>query len=212
MRVCNRCGEQRELDQFVRNKNKPDGIHTVCKPCTKIYKAKYYAENKAKILEGFKQKYAENPEKYRELERQRRSENTALYNQRALEYQKRNKDKVNARHREWEGRQRLENIQYLIRNQIRRNLNNALRRNSKNCIATQQLGCSIEFFKNHLERMFKHDMRWDNRGVIWTIDHIEPLSAFDLTNADDLKQACHYTNTQPLYVVENNRKGGANRK
>ncbi len=211
MKLCKKCGEVRELAQFVRNKNKPDGLHTVCKPCTKIYKAKYYEDNKTEILQEFRERYQDNPDKYREAENQRRQSNLEAYNQKALIYQKQNKEKVNKRHREWESKQKQMNEQYRIRSFIRQNLNKAIKRDSINCIAAQHLGCSITFYKDYLLQKFKHDMTWDNYGSLWSIDHIIPLSAFDLSDGDQLEKACHYTNTQPLYVVENNKKGGANR-
>jgi hypothetical protein len=49
-------------------------------------------------------------------------------------------------------------------------------------------------------------MSWENYGK-WHIDHIKPLSLFDLEDPEQLKQACHYTNLQPLWAEENIRKG-----
>ncbi|WP_336152134.1 hypothetical protein [Acinetobacter sp. 99] len=211
MKICRKCAENRELSQFVKNRNKPDGLHTVCKPCTKIYKDKYYKENKSGILQGFRERYQENPEKYKDAENRRRKANLSAYNQRSLNYQKKNKDQVNKRHREWEALQRQQNTQFKIRASIRKHLNNALNRDSVNCIAADQLGCSIAFYKDYLSEKFKDGMNWGNRGSVWSIDHIIPLSSFDLTDIDQLKKASHYTNTQPLYIVDNNKKGGANR-
>jgi len=65
---------------------------------------------------------------------------------------------------------------------------------------------SIDFLKQYLEERFQSDMTWNNYGE-WEIDHIKPLSSFDLTDRDQLLQACHYTNLQPLWAEENARKG-----
>ena len=51
-------------------------------------------------------------------------------------------------------------------------------------------------------------MSWDNRGQFgWHIDHVIPLNKFDLTNANEFKTACHYTNLQPLWWQANLSKG-----
>ena len=47
-------------------------------------------------------------------------------------------------------------------------------------------------------------MSWDNKGRAgWHIDHIIPLSAFDLTDREQVIEACHYTNLQPSWEQDN---------
>ena len=67
-------------------------------------------------------------------------------------------------------------------------------------------GCSIDELKTHIESLFKPDMTWDNYGSYWQIDHKEPLFKFDLTNPDQLKEACNYKNLQPLSKEEHKVK------
>lgn len=58
-------------------------------------------------------------------------------------------------------------------------------------------------------------MEWGNHGIgpdKWHIDHIIPLSAFDLTDKQHAALAFYYLNLQPLWSQENIRKGGVNRK
>ena len=74
--------------------------------------------------------------------------------------------------------------------------------------AVKDLGCSIDELKIYLERNFQHGMTWDNYGPVWHIDHIKPLCQFDLTDENEIKKVCHYTNLQPLFAEDNFKKGG----
>ena len=47
--------------------------------------------------------------------------------------------------------------------------------------------------------MFLQNMRWENYGIIWEIDHKIPLSSFNLTQEKNTYEAFNYQNTQPLF-------------
>lgn len=75
----------------------------------------------------------------------------------------------------------------------------------------KNLGCTIEYLKDYLASKFTEGMTWDNYGINgWHIDHIKPLSAFNLTDPEQQKLACHYTNLQPLWAKDNLQKGAFN--
>ena len=69
----------------------------------------------------------------------------------------------------------------------------------------EYLRCTIEEFKNHLESKFKDGMTWDNHGE-WHIDHIIPLK-YGKPSLEETIKRLHWTNTQPLWAVENMSKG-----
>jgi len=80
------------------------------------------------------------------------------------------------------------------------------KQNAKKCKSTSILiGTSIKEFKQHIESQFSEGMSWDNHGE-WHIDHIRPLSSFDLTQKAEQLKAFHYTNCQPLWAKDNIRK------
>lgn len=94
-----------------------------------------------------------------------------------------------------------------IRVNLRNRLNKAIIGDFKSGSAVSDLGCSIKEFKAYLESKFKPGMTWDNWARDgWHIDHIVPLASFDLSNISQLKEACHYTNLQPLWAIDNLKK------
>ena len=77
---------------------------------------------------------------------------------------------------------------------------------------SKALSCSSFELKEHLEKQFQLGMTWDNYGRIpsikcWEIDHIRPLSSFDLTNETQFNEACYYENLQPMWIEDNRSKG-----
>ena len=96
-------------------------------------------------------------------------------------------------------------INYRLCSILRKRLNRAIKGNYKIGSAVSDLGCSIEDFKKYFESMFLEGMTWDNYGK-WHIDHIKPLSSFNLNNPDEFKTAVHYTNLQPLWAEDNLKK------
>lgn len=111
---------------------------------------------------------------------------------------------VLVRHRE----RMTTDIQYKLKHVIRSRFSSALAGNYKNGSAIESLGCTIGELKIYLENQFQEGMTWGNHGKYgWHIDHIIPLSSFDLTIKKSINKACHYTNLQPLWAKDNLQKG-----
>jgi hypothetical protein len=88
-------------------------------------------------------------------------------------------------------------IFYKLKHRLRSRLRQALKRNYKNSSFNEYLGCSINDLREHVEKLFKPGMTWDNHGK-WHLDHIIPLSFFDLSSKEEIKKACNFKNIQPL--------------
>lgn len=69
------------------------------------------------------------------------------------------------------------------------------------------LGYTREELVAHLQRQFLSGMSWDNYGQ-WHVDHIVPLSAFEIAGPLDpaLRHAWALTNLRPLWAADNMRK------
>lgn len=94
--------------------------------------------------------------------------------------------------------------QFKMRQYLRTRLNTALQGAGRKSSTLELLGCSLPELKAHLEAQFRPGMTWANWTINgWHIDHIEPLASFDLEDPQQLAQAAHYTNLQPLWAKEN---------
>ena len=67
------------------------------------------------------------------------------------------------------------------------------------------IGCDYDNLKDHLTSLFKTYMTFDNYGE-WELDHIQPISSFNLNIEAEFKACFHYTNIQPLWKSENRKK------
>lgn len=104
-------------------------------------------------------------------------------------------------------RKRLENPEHRLANNMRGRLYKALRRNSsgKSISAVKDLGCSIPKFMLYVENQFQDGMSWDNYGE-WHLDHVIPVSSFDLSYESQTKEAFNWLNYQPLWAKDNRIK------
>lgn len=64
-------------------------------------------------------------------------------------------------------------------------------------------GTTSNEFRAHIERQFTRKMTWENHGKVWHLDHIMPLSKFDLNDRNQVLIACNWQNFQPLLAREN---------
>ena len=63
----------------------------------------------------------------------------------------------------------------------------------------EYLGCSAEYFLEYLQKKMIEGMTFNNIHI----DHIKPVSRFNLQNEDEFLDCCHYTNLQPLLAQDN---------
>ena len=72
--------------------------------------------------------------------------------------------------------------------------------------STKHFGCDAQTAINHIENQFVNGMSWENYGQ-WHIDHIIPLSSAN--TIEEMEKLNHYTNLQPLWAIDNIRKGNS---
>jgi hypothetical protein len=183
MKKCAKCKNEYPLENFPKDKTHKCGHRSYCFTC-----------NRKKINEvAFKRKLKRH---------QYNKENKNLVKEYNQDYYAKNKKMFQNNYKKY----LQTNPQFKIIHNTRIRINKALKNNSKNSSTINLLGCTLDFYKQYLEQQFKPDMSWENYGKLWDIDHIKSCASFDLSLEEEQKRCFHYTNTQPLYKLDNQRK------
>jgi len=223
-KICSKCGIEKEISCFCKHKGHKHGRNSWCRECKKVADSAYYFANKEKRSKKNKCYRLKNKNKKTEYDKQYYQKNR----EKKIEYQhiycKNNKEKISARVKKYqkENRESLnlyfvkrkkEDTNFKLACNLRNRLYAVLKGKTKKGSAIGDLGCTVSDLKIYLESKFYchpttgEMMTWENYGKLWHIDHIKPLSSFDLTNREQLLEACNYTNLQPLWAEENLKKG-----
>ena len=210
-KFCKFCGCEHPLTDEWWHLRKSGNGHQ-CKIRAKHYRITHrdkIAEQKKTYCSSIKDRKREYDQNYYLKNKERRIELNASW-------MEKNKERLKEVRRTYHVTHRLErhkrvkfrrknDIQCKLAFNLRCRLKRAIKRNQKSGSAIRDLGCTLIELQQHLEIQFKIGMTWDNYGD-WHIDHIVPLSSFDLTDREQFLKACHYTNLQPLWAAENLRK------
>lgn len=180
----------------------------------KAREAKSREKHKEKRRLKAAQYRSEHPEQRKQTDQQYYQKNKDKIKQRATEYYQEHKQEINQKRKIQKHNRYKNDVQFRLQNVLRKRLNEALKADQKTGSAIKDLGCSIDQLKLYLENQFvPHPitgemMTWENWSRNgWHIDHVIPLSSFNLADREQLVRAVHYTNLQPLWAIDNLKKG-----
>jgi len=186
---CPQCNQQQSLSSFFCDKNRKDGHYIYCKTCCKLRQKQHRTKYKKQLAL---------------MEHMRNQTETRKQSKRT--YKKSKKFKIS--NKRYERNKKLTDLTYKLKANLRGRFYHAIKDNAKGGSAVRALGCSVSELKVYLESQFQPGMSWDNWSRNgWHIDHVIPLNNFNLSDSEQVKQACHYTNLQPLWAKDNLRKG-----
>jgi len=190
-KICNCCKSLLTVDNFILlNAKNSKGenykrYRGICKKCNSI-KYKEYANTHSRV-ERDARYYAKNKERIKLTKK--------------LYFEKdENKEKRKLKRKLNRNEKMLNPINRLIPN-IRSRINMAVKHKSNSTM--KLLGCDITFYRKWIEYTMTDDMNWDNYGIVWHIDHIIPISKFDLTKEENQYKAFNWQNTCALTVRDN---------
>jgi hypothetical protein len=172
------------------------------------YQRKYNAENPER-KKAWKEKYASTHENQikeaaRKASKKRREEHPEKVRESLKRYRESHPEETRKSFREWRKKAFESNNQYKIRFFLRTQLCRLAKSTSTR--KSYLTGCTPLELRTYLESLFLPGMTWGNYGE-WQIDHIKPCVLFDLSDLEQRKQCFRYTNLQPLWAIDNIKKG-----
>lgn len=196
---CGRCSETKPVEDFGKDSRNVIGLQSSCKACQKaMYNAKksdpeFVERRRVNTLRW----QAENPERH--------AANKKRWNEANPDAVKLHRDKGRDKFLQDPSNQVGQRLRTRLADAVRRQLRGHADR-GRSASAVRDLGCTLPELMRWLEAKWQPGMSWDNYGQ-WHIDHIVPLVRFDLTDPEQCKRACHYSNLQPLWASDNLSKG-----
>jgi hypothetical protein len=187
MKHCSKCNNFKSLTLFGKCTRNRDGLKSQCKDCRAISRRQRYEKNKTKVLLQKKTYYNKN--RIKEL-----AQNKAYRRSERGKEKRRKRQKI-----------RLEtDVNYRLMRNHRCRIWHALRGISKEESSKKLLGCQNQEYSDHIAKQFLPGMTFDHKDVV--IDHMIPLRSFDLSDPEERRKSCHYTNLQPLWAKDNGAK------
>jgi len=212
-KICKKCKQELTLNNFSRVGVGNDKKREVCKPCCNkadVIRNKMKAEKEGKKIRC-KRVNVSKEQKHKEML------------EASARYRKNNEGKRRQVARDWARKNReyqkkyyvdryKNNIEFSLTIKIRSRIHTAIRNSHKNANKKNRtielLGCSYTELKIYIEKMFTDGMSWDlvMNGKVH-LDHIKPCKLFDLTKEEEQKKCFNYKNLQPLWAIDNLKKG-----
>lgn len=211
IKTCVSCGQTKSISDFYQRKQgSKDGFHGQCKHCIQIKNTRWVIKKKPReekqlLFDFFKPLRKKYPRTEEQKERKRILDRSERYKASRRRYDARRRANGHKRHRSITAR-----ISLTLKSQARGYVPDK----SLSTTHEKLLGCSIQHLKSYLESHWLAGMTWDNYGrykrngpMTWHIDHIRPLHSFDLADPEEQKICFHYSNLQPLWAIDNIKKG-----
>lgn len=175
-KTCSECKEDKPIEVFTY-KSKAN----LCEPCAKEYYKNEYQKNRERHISNRALYYEKNKE--------------AILQKMATPEEK---AKRNARNKE----RRKNDPSFAISESLKVRIVEVLR-TYKSESSSYLIGCTKRELMSWLEYQFDDNMSWDNYGKYWHVDHVIPISFFDITKKEEQLVCFNWKNLRPLEKGEN---------
>jgi hypothetical protein len=193
--TCNFCNNTKQISLFIKNRK-------ICIECNNTKRRFKYENDENHRITSIKKATEFKQKKI--AEKNKKKEEELGTDNKKCKYCENIKNKLCFRNnrlkcKDCERDEPLEKLKRLIRSRIISALY------SKNKHTVEYLGCNIPEYLNWL---LKYEPKYtlENRGSEWHIDHVIPLSKFNLENEEQQLIAFNWRNTMPLSSSDNLKK------
>jgi hypothetical protein len=226
-KICLDCKEAKSLEEFPPRKNRKSGVFPYCRICT-YKRIKLYREKYPDRWRATRKKYQQSDKGKKATKKYYQTHAPAIIAQKHV-YNDQNREHINARQRDYNGREaaairvrhrlaqairRANNPMLKVRGALGARLNYLLKLvgGVKVDRIYKLIGCTPAFLRAHIEANWTEGMNWGNYGLgvgKWHVDHIIACQSgeFDLLKKEDQYRCFNWINLQPMWGVENIRKG-----
>lgn len=186
-KFCPKCSETKQAADFCKSKQTNDGLYGWCRVCTSERSRLSYCAKPDVHKARREAYYRNNTEKRRAaIVRYRESEAGREVTRAAA-------------------RKRYRLPHKTINDRLRSGLLKVMAGAKAGRPSLAVIGCTRDELLAHFERQFTRGMGWHNMGE-WHIDHIVPVSSFNVTDPDEVRRAWALPNLRPLWAADNIRK------
>ena len=168
-------------------------------------------KNKEYLKQKRKEWRLKNKEHLKEYKKEYYSKNLEHINAYLKEYYLKNKVRVHQVQNKYIKKRRRTDPNFRLKLNLRTRIVHALKGKNKSASTLELIGCTIEELWVHLESSPKWElwMTRENYGRSggWDVDHIKACANFNLTDPEQQRICCNWSNLQPMDHIANIKKG-----
>ena len=196
-KTCSKCSENKSIDYFIKNRN-------ICKDCNNLFRRQKYLTDEAFRKKVIKERseYKHKKVVLRAIQIKEQQLIIGIDNK-VCRYCNVIKHKDRFRHNRLKCRDcERDDPNEKFKRYIRTRIYNCLKNHNKTKHSIDYLGCTTLEYSNYIFN-YNPNYNLDNYGNTWHIDHVIPISKFDLNNHEEQLVAFNWRNTMPLSSREN---------
>lgn len=193
---CSKCNKILDINMFSKTSK-------ICKECRKRIEKERYENNKQRILQRNKKYYDSHKKQVSEQHKEYRTENHKSISEKQKIFYEENKEIILQRNRKYAKEYYIKFPEKKLDQFLRKR---TIRLYKSGKTHDENIGCSSDFLRLWMEYNFqyKNDMSFENHGTYWHLDHVIPISKWDIYNNEEHKRKCfHWTNISPLECTKN---------